>query len=196
MILIISSVDDVSTNQVIDWLLFYKIAYLRITDSDLISIKKIEFKNYEKPDIVFKVKNITYNLSAFKNIWFRRGWIIHDKSLITNLSKKITTLKTPLINQLNSEIDDLTKFFIQNIEEESLNKISDTKLNKLQALKFAQEMQILIPESIITDEKKDVLLFLKKHKKIITKNCTQGVFVYDKDYMLNVYTLLLNKNEI
>lgn len=41
MVLILSSLDDLSTNTVIDWLLYYKKKYIRISSIDEIEFSKI-----------------------------------------------------------------------------------------------------------------------------------------------------------
>ena len=74
--------------------------------------------------------------------------------------------------------------------------MSDNKLSKLLCLSKAKEQGIKVPETIITSNKEDVIRFRKKYKEIITKNSTQGVFVYDKDQLLNVYTQLLSDKDI
>ena len=195
MVLIISAIDDISTNHVIDWLMFYEIPFLRISESDKISITKVEL-NEGTTDIWFEVKNSLFKISDFKSIWYRRSWIVNDRNIIYNITKKITLLKEQLEKQLNSELSVLIQHFVQTIGENSLNKVEDTQVTKLHGLTCALKCKFKIPATIITTSKAEALMFSKKHPKIITKNFSHGVFVFNKESGLNSYTQIVTKKDL
>lgn len=78
MILIISSPEDKSTNDVIDWLLYYKIKFVRISENDPIKYKCVTIEN-NQITFTFDIKNQAYNLSQIDALWYRRS---HFKMLI------------------------------------------------------------------------------------------------------------------
>jgi|GEM_PF-1715781 len=54
MVLILSSPDDLSTNDVIDWLRHYNIPFLRISVNDIITYKSVSIGN-SKFEIEFSI---------------------------------------------------------------------------------------------------------------------------------------------
>lgn len=72
MVLIISDTDDLSTHEVIDWLRFYKIDFLRISRNDKIIFNKIVISNTDL-NVSFFINNKQYSLTDFKAFWYRRG---------------------------------------------------------------------------------------------------------------------------
>ena len=175
MVLILSNTDDHATNDVIDWIRYYKISFVRISVNDLIRYHKVVLNNNEF-DIVFSINNVLYKLSDFKAFWYRRSHynIFYNKIFGKgNLANKINS-------HLELETNEIHKLFMSYIEERSINKYADNFTNKLKNLKTASSLGIKIPDTIITDNKQEVLDFLKIHKTVITKNFSQGVFIFDK----------------
>jgi ATP-GRASP peptide maturase of grasp-with-spasm system len=186
MILIISSEDDKSTNDVINWLLRYQQKFLRISQKNKITILEAAI-NSKNTGLRFSIDGKEYSDSDFKWIWYRRSnygftQFSYDQTPDNQLNKEIT-------DQLFSELNVLSDFFISRMDSISINSPNDLNLNKLKALKLCAEFDISIPESIVTSEKKTLQIFKEKKNKIITKNISQGVFVSYDHQFLNGYTI-------
>lgn len=150
-ILIISEESDISTDKVIDWILSYNKKFTRYNNG--INFFKFQINLDSKKELTSSIqKNV---------IWNRRGYMP-----ITPLELK----QTPWWNYLKKE--QITPLFIL---EKSATKIfgsysDELNNNKLQNLDFAIKCGFDIPKTIVTNNKKDLLNFLEKEKKYITKS--------------------------
>ena len=188
MILIISSIDDQSTNDVIDWLRFYKISFLRIAQTDLLRYQNLQVNN-DLFDVSFSIGERSYQLSDFSAVWYRRG---HIGMAFEGLIEK-TALAQQVNNHLFTEAREIHKLARKTMWEQSLNKEEDIYLNKLELLKLAVATGIRIPDTLITGNKTEVMAFAAKHQGIITKNFSPGIFIKDKDRMLGNSTQLVEQ---
>lgn len=188
MILIISSPDDQSTNDVIDWLRFYKIRFLRITQSDLLQYRNLQISN-DSFEVAFTIDGRPCKLSDFTAVWYRRG---HVGMAFEGLPEK-TALAKQVNNHLFTEAREIHKVFRKTLWEQSLNKEEDIYLNKLELLKMAVAEGLKIPDTLVTDRKADVQAFALKHKSMITKNFSPGIFIRHKGRMLGNSTQLVDQ---
>jgi ATP-GRASP peptide maturase of grasp-with-spasm system len=191
MILIISSIDDQSTNDVIDWLRFYKISFLRIAQTDLLWYQTLQVSN-DLFEVSFSIGERCYKLSDFSAFWYRRG---HIGMAFEGLTPK-TTLAQQINNHLFTEAREIHKIVRKTMWEQSLNKEEDIYLNKLELLKLAVATGIKIPDTLITDRKSEALAFAAKHTGVITKNFSPGIFIKDKGRMLGNSTQLVDQEMI
>lgn len=194
MILIISSDDDFSTNEVIDWIIHYKTPFLRLSQKDFLKIKKIVISNNNQINVHFEINQTIYNLSDFKSVWYRRSALYPHYINEWNNSKKI--IDKAITNQLFSERKISFDFLLTNLYKNSLNSPLKTNLNKLIELQKADQVGIKIPYTEIITTKKDFLFLFKKKKKLITKTSSQGVFVYSKNEILNCLTMEVTQEMI
>lgn len=143
--------NDCSTNKVIDWLVVLKNHFIR--------------KNV---DLDFNDFNILIdneiNQTSIKDyvIWNRRGYLPIipfelKRTLWIDYLKKEQLPVLELFELLNS------KNYIGSYFKELSN-------NKIINLNFAKQVGFVVPETIITNNKKDLLYFLKENKKYITKS--------------------------
>ncbi len=154
MVYIIAIDSDDSTSQVIQWLHKLKKDYLRM--SNLIDFKeKVDFFPLKSFD-----SNSNEDKSDLHSIWIRQfsGFNgINDHNLqcyYWNESKA------------------LAEFIFQN--QPKRRKVIGVSsfgisINKLEMLSIVKKYQLLIPSTIITNSKDDVLEFHREYKKIITK---------------------------
>lgn len=186
MVMILTSEDDESSNDVIDWLRFYKTSFLRISEKNTIVYNKIVLNNNEF-DIEFSINNVNYNLSDFNAFWYRRSHynFLVNKILVENL------LTQKINNHIENETKEIHDFFISYVEKYSINKYKDNFTNKLNNLKKASNLGIKIPNTIITNCKKDILNFLETNKMVITKNFSQGVFISDQNEFFSSSTKIV-----
>lgn len=194
MILIISSKDDRTTNEVIDWLRKYKVKFVRISSDDLVSVSSVYISPHSGiNELYFSIRNKKYKLSDFRAVWYRRSWITIQSYLYENSTPELTQ---EVNKQLYSELNELSKYLIYQLEKKSLNRPNDLFLNKLTVLDECKKIGIEVPSTIITTLKGDLINFYNDKKKIITKNFSQGVFVNFQKVVLNSYTMLVDEDMI
>lgn len=187
MVLIISSEDDQSTNDVIDWLRYFKIKYIRISHLDIINYKNLIVNNNEF-DVELLINGLSYKLTEFNFFWYRRSFL--------NLQLKELEINSPVSYELKkhiyNEAQEIHRIVKRYIESRSINKHNDIFINKLEVLKKAAEIGIKIPKTIVTNNKEELIRFLNENKNVITKNISQGVFIKHKNSYLTSSTNVID----
>jgi hypothetical protein len=152
MILILSNEQDFSTNDVIDWLNYYNVDFIRLNGEMLFSETPISIRlNNEGQTVEFFGKK-----AVFQSIWYRRWFVdTQEKNIIDDLDK-INNIK--VIRFANNEIMAISRVLFDNLE----NKSSSINLNyhtvqKARSLKIAQNVGLTIPKTIFTNNKADLL---------------------------------------
>ena len=187
MVLIISSEDDQSTNDVIDWLIHYNIKFVRVSHLNNFFYKNLSL-NDATFDVVLNIDDAIYNLQDFKVCWYRRSFLnvnIKPFEAKNNLRKQIRT-------HLANETYEIHRFVKRYLEINSINKHNDIFLNKLEVLQQAAARGFRIPNTLITDNKADLLHFYNRHKSIVTKNFSQGIFISVDNKVLGNSTRLID----
>lgn len=192
MILIISREDDRSTNDVIDWLRMLNKQFVRVSAEIAIKLESVSIDEYS--DIIIELDKKTYSLSQFKSIWYRRSWLRLDNEWFE--SGLDQDFDNDLNKQLLTEREVFSKYLLSEIGQKSLNKPDDVFINKLTVLKKCLALGILIPKTLITSKKKELVQFKKKHGEVITKNYSQGIFVNFREAYVNSYTILVTDEMI
>jgi ATP-GRASP peptide maturase of grasp-with-spasm system len=188
MILILSSQDDLSTNDVIDWLRFYNYKFLRISEEDIIEYDDL-FLNNNFFDVHLNINNIKYKLSDFKAFWYRRShYNIYFNKIPFN-----TILGDKINNHLSSEAQEIHKIVKKTIQNKSINKYDDLFVNKLEVLKKAAEYGFKIPRTLVTNNKSKLTDFYFENKNIVTKNFSPGVFIFDDNLILETFTRIVDE---
>ncbi|PKO96527.1 MAG: grasp-with-spasm system ATP-grasp peptide maturase [Bacteroidetes bacterium HGW-Bacteroidetes-6] len=191
MVLIISEESDITTTEVIKWLLYYKYPkekIIRINDNSLINIEKIIIGNI-KNDLIISVDTnntkLKLNLNNIKSVWYRRGKLnlIQTKSGNAQLDKSLSSELFSLERYINNIIDN---------SEIRIGRYRENFLNKLDCLKAAKEVGLKIPETLITCKKK----FL--NKGLLTTKAIKDVvrLPINNNQTLALGTILLDKNFI
>jgi ATP-GRASP peptide maturase of grasp-with-spasm system len=175
---ILSDEEDNTTDVVLDWLIYLKKKYVRLNDTNKLS-KPCILIGDDVEMIKFKLKDDEFNLSDFDYYWYRRGAINFEYKLI-DLENKNIQRATDF--SIRNEISEIVKFL--NLTLESKNKIGsfyDNHTNKLYNLKIAKKHELNIPQTLVTNDKKELVSFLIKHKRIITKPLGQSGLYYSND---------------
>jgi ATP-GRASP peptide maturase of grasp-with-spasm system len=187
MVLIFSDNRDKSTDNVIDWMTFFKVDFLRITSRSPIRILKIDI-NEEL--FSFGIDDKIVNSEQITGYWYRR-----DEQVILNplLSLKTKNKLEHILFQY-SKIDSniLRNFLVYLIEKKSkkIGSFFNHDLNKLYQLSVAKKVGLKIPFSQITDNLAD----LKDDEKYITKGLSQIFDFYNKHWVKN-YTNQIKKTQ-
>jgi hypothetical protein len=150
-IIIISESNDTSAKKVMDWLDFYE--------------TKVERKNvdtdFSEINIQINNKSSTASLSN-QIIWNRRGYL---PLIPTNLKQ------TYWIDYLKKE-QQIVLFSLEHFNKQNYIGSYQQELqnNKLLNLQEAANVGLNIPNTLVTNNKKDLFAFVKKDKKYITKS--------------------------
>ncbi len=173
-VLIISNPTDNTTNDVIDWLVYYNTRFLRFNSEDKIDNIKITVGE-GKPNISFHLNGQPYQLTDFNSSWYRRGvFKIGSYQSITSIEKVFDTY---LKIEDSFLIDSFFKF-LKSIKY--VNKYHDIFVQKIDVLYQAKSLGIDIPETIITSFKED----LDDKSTYITKPFTDNHLYYIDDKII------------
>lgn len=167
-ILIISESFDISTPNVMDWLHFYG--------------KKVVRKNvdtdYENFNLKISNDAVTTSLKDFV-VWNRRGYL----PLIPTELKKTVWIDYLKKEQLS------VLFSLELFNKENYIGSYNQEFNniKILILKSAVDSGLKIPNTIVTNNKKDFLGFIEEGKRYITKSLYRSPYIetYDSTYYGN-----------
>ena len=193
MVLILSSDDDRSTFDIIDWLSYYKKEYIVLYNTDFIEAKLIDLNNKE---IVLEVfdsytsKKKIINLNSITSYWYRRGELQVDVSQFFTLPKNI--LESKLDSFLKKQVHEMQRYIYYILEsKKGFGRFSENFAGKLINLDKAQQAGLLIPQtSIVTGGYKSIKTQLAR-KKYITK-LIESDFIKIEDYDVAAPTVELN----
>jgi len=175
MVLILSFEADYSTVRVIDWLEYFNVPWIRINGEDIDSTDSQMFFNLDNNNNSEKIiiDNKEINLKEITVVWMRR---IHrwDKQrlAIKNLNNFDNYESCKLHDFSKSEIFSAYSYLINSIHRVGckwLDHPSSMQVNKLVVLKTAKSVGLKIPETIVTNSKSRLRVFVEKFKDVITK---------------------------
>lgn len=171
MIIIVSQSSEESTNQVIDWLDFLGASFKRVNGCDFEASSKKAFL-YSITDKKSKLSMDGVNLStSVQSVWYRR-WIDTDyfgSVILKGVNSGI--LDHTVANHLTNESIELAGAIATVYEDAAwLNHPGLTRINKLDVLQKATKLGLVVPETIITNSKKELNRFLSRSGKVITKS--------------------------
>lgn len=180
-ILIITTSGDSSTNTVIDWIT--KFGYNPIRFNTDVGINNDNFKishvfGSNNNETCIKINNINCNSNNLKSIWFRKFDV---PNLTENLKEKKEVGN--IVKHLNQEYFSAMYSFFDSWQTKKTylgGKITKQP-SKMDMLIAAKENGIDIPDTLITNNKTKLKLFLNKHNKVITKSIRSGKLLYKKD---------------
>jgi hypothetical protein len=184
MILVLSyDFYEQGTDPVIDWLLYYNANFIKVTIQDLIN-KDADFKiDVNKGKIIFKEKDITDNIST---VWYRR--FVDDIHLDFSINDKHHEQAK---FELQNEMIELVKFLALILKDKKwMPSFEGIKINKLETLYFANLLNINVPKTIVTNNKKDLQKFigLNEPNNYIFKPINHSGYFVDDTKTYNIYT--------
>lgn len=192
-ILIISNNDDLSTTDLATWLQYYDAKYHRINAS-ILPNKDISLKIQNKrsnPINIYGVKDVNV-------IWHRRDELLYVKDIKHNNVHLEREAFEQLLNLNKIELSQFKIGVLQNIGNIDIIPNMDLNPNKLKLLKYASDCGLLIPSTIVTNNRRELIEFKKEHKYIITKSIFNLLHLkiknnYYLNYTSDVSDELINK---
>lgn len=201
--IILSEIDDVSTNYIIDWFLLYDEKFIRYNgiknEKSIFNFDKVLYNlNLENDsfDLLSK-NNFKLNSSSLKSIWYRRPFIgVSDFTKIekSNFDNRIN------FNLIENNILYHNKVFKDiiidsfNSAAKKIGTYEKNSLNKFIILKKAKKIGLDIPNTIVTNSQSKAISFLKKNNfEIITKPLYEVISFSIDDYVYVSLTSVITK---
>src|SRR5690606_2545454 len=191
---IISSNDDISTNEVIDWIDYYGAAYKRISADHPILVHQLSYSE-QGIDLSFSAGDHYFKWDDIQAVWYRRSYVHLTEFNIRYVTSE--PFDRAINHQLFLESKLLHEAFWNILGRKSINTEQGNQLNKLVVLERCRHYGISIPESLVTSSKKDLIHFFDKHRgNIITKNFSPGIFIRNDHGFLSSQTQMVTKEMI
>ncbi len=170
MIYIITENSDSSTDKVLSYLIG-NIDFVRINND---RFTKISYK-ISNNEIIIKIDKKKLNLTD--KIWIRRARFSFFPNF--NIDSVINNYLSKEENSINKSLE----LFLKDNYDLTGSYLKEVENYKLTNLVIARNCGFKIPNSLITTSKKDILLFYKKYKNIITKDIRYSPTLKYKDYI-------------
>ena len=172
--------NDYSTDTILQYChyLSSEISYIRHNDNETITDLTINLTN-EESKTSLKLKGKSLDSSNIKKYYYRRGNIAFDMN-----QRGDALINGGLISFLSNENKIVEKYLLDSFHKKQYNFAGfyqEANTNKLEQLKIAIESGLIIPDTIITTEKSEVLHFLARHKHIIIKPVSNHKLIKLKD---------------
>lgn len=177
------------TDPVIDWLIYYKADFMKITIQDLVQ-KNTDFKiDINHGRIYLKGKDIT---DAIKVIWYRR----FESDIKVDLPKGKHSGQA--LFELKNEVD-VTITFLKKIlaDKKWMPYDEGIRLEKPEVTYLSEQFNLRTPKSIITNNRADVISFQKTVKTdLITKPIRHSSYFIDGKDTYSIYTQKIKKEAL
>lgn len=180
MILIFSNKEyEQGTDPVVDWLLYYKADFLKITIDDLIEGTAPLTIDILQQTVIYNGRNLIDKINV---VWYRR--LFKDQVLSESLTNSMQPLhKTAIQKEIKQELEVIFNYFFYLLKNKKwLPHYNHIRQNKLDMLIAAQNQKLKTPQTKIINNKKDLQVFHDSLEHgIITKPIT-NTFYYTKDF--------------
>lgn len=182
--IIFSIESDSSTDAVMNWLAL-KSEVLRINKEKLNHFPlEVELTNKK---ITVRCHNIEIDRCS---LWFRKPTINYEA--VENIS-----LHDSFNVSLHSELTSTAKVLQETVMKNNKYLGSNYDIEKIQQLSYAQEVGLMIPNTIISNNKKVIDDFIKEHKNgVITKPIRGIDMIRLNNYQYKVYTEEVRQEDI
>lgn len=178
MILIFSDNNDRTTIEVIRWLAALSKDFILVNDDEFFDIK------VDKKRFFLQSQKNSFFIDDIQSIWYRRGGLLFKRYQYTNNSINI------YMNETQHWLED---YIFKALESKKhINKQSNSHVNKLLVLEYAQNIGLNVPEYFLAENTDEVIL-TKTITKAITGNASLDNILENKDGML--YTSIIDKKE-
>lgn len=158
MIVIQSARNDISTNDVLDWLYFFESnPVLRLNGS--VEVESIEID--EK--VLFSFEKSQLDLDKIGSYWYRRGAMTPTRNKIKNLNYLAYKLSMPLGKEMDTAYAQLDLAKGKN----AIGKYTDNNIDKIQMLVMAVQAGLKVPKTIVTGKTQKLNEFIA--------SCSSGV---------------------
>jgi ATP-GRASP peptide maturase of grasp-with-spasm system len=169
MVLILSSTSDLSTFDVIKWLDYFEVPWVKLDSSIKLNLIRLDVNQGESSFVLETPTGERINTNELTGFWYRRSEFgLNYSAELLGLEED--ELAKNIQQHLHYELSYLTKELHQLLSKKS--KISDLRFSepgKLEMLEAAKQVGIAIPPTLLTTSKIEFLNFKEKHGKVVSK---------------------------
>lgn len=171
MVLIFSQTNDISTDDIQLWMHYYNIKHIRLNEYNLVNSYNF---STESSELIFKKNKV--DLKKMNGFIYRRPGGTYP---VLPTNKESAAAYSEYL--IEYEYQAIQEYINQEIKSKKhLNSIFDYKHQKLEYLKAAKELDIKVPEWIVTGDLEVIKAFIAKKKRIITKALNMPYFKIPK----------------
>ncbi|CAM1351823.1 hypothetical protein [Tenacibaculum ascidiaceicola] len=192
MILVLTySMYEQCTDPVVDWLLEDNVSFFKLNLEDLVTKKVSYCVDVINNDILIEGKSIK---DAIDVIWYRRFYSILDYIPFDENNK--------ILEQVNEEADSEIKTFLEYLKYFFKDKIIMPEMptygeNKLIFLDYAKKAGLSCPETIVTNDKEELLKFYYRNDgEIISKPLYFSNYFIKGEETYSIYTTTFKKEMV
>ncbi|MEJ5052430.1 hypothetical protein WH221_21570 [Chryseobacterium culicis] len=156
MILIFSTNQETTTNEVIKWLKALGKAFIRIHEDEIFEIKTDQNK------VFLQSQRNSFFIEDITSVWYRRGGLNIKRLSYTNPSVNAH------MNEVQHWLEDYVRATLKS--KKHINKESNSDVNKLLVLEKAKKVGLEIPEYFLADNTDLVSLDKTIVKSLRVKN--------------------------
>lgn len=195
MILILSQgYFETSTEDIFQWLEFFKENVRRINGEDLIDEFQSNINSQE-----FHINQEKINVNEVKVIFYRRYASFSDVLKIFQKdsygdAKFSNKVERHLANEHSKIYDFWLSHFTDSVKVSSF--LQEKELNKLVVLKIAEKVGLKIPDTFIINRKERLEEFLKIHDEYVTKPVSECQFFIDGQVHYKMLTEIVSKKNL
>jgi len=186
MILILSTPTDTDTQMVIDWLKFQKATFFRLNDEDIMT-GRVSFNlnptNFQN-SYIEQNRNKLY-FRNFKIVWLRKFGFL--KSYEDSFGKK-----SDITRYVYSEFSVIRSLILTILDDKQWLFKRINMPTKLEVLDLANKCNLLIPKTLITSKKTELIDFFDNSKSIISKSIGDGKHIEFKNKSYPFYTQIIS----
>lgn len=200
-VLIISAPFDQSTNFVMDWINYFGHRSIRVNGNDFFK-EEITFSqelSNNNNRTVINSSGLKIDSKYIYSVWFRKDCTFRIESNVEEI--KDLTQKNETLLHLKSEYSRGKRTFFSCLsQKKNLGSRIVSQPSKIDMLLNAKEVGIDIPDTIITNKKKHLEMFLLEHDRVITKPigeiATFSRKIQNKETYGTLYTELIDSDSL
>ena len=202
MVLIFSDENDFSTNDVLDWLIHWRIPFVRVNEQNCINIGCVNLDNngfeYSLEIQSPYRKHISFEKNNLSFYWYRRGAFHLLSRMPSRENPEIMQITDALYQYSLKENMKIIQFFHHYLADVPHigSFLDNEKVNKLTSLYFAQQVGINIPATYIIQDKYNLNRIIKSGKKYILKGIDRNGFWIKDNFSIGNFACLLSKKKI
>lgn len=160
---------------------------MRVNSQDFIDKMSISINLNNKNQSSYKYGDIDFR--EINVVWFWR-WNHYDFSYTRKLGKD----NFKIASYMRHEMDVINSLFFNELSH--CLWVGHRYINKLVVLNVAKECGLIIPETLVTNRKSDILTFIGHNKSIIVKPLSEPFFYSYDNANYGLYTQLLTMREL
>jgi ATP-GRASP peptide maturase of grasp-with-spasm system len=169
---------------------------MRVSENDGIKLQSlligVKTSNYR-----VECKGIILDSSSISAVWFRRGGfnLIEELDCVSADSLD-TQLGSAVEAQMKDDLVTVNQFILSMQIHNGINAQVLSNVNKLSVLRLAAVHGLLVPDTLITGSRAQLLEFMAEHRLVANKNLNPGHRVSGQTFMLNGITVQLSTADV